>query len=385
MDDGRWDPEVERVERRSRVVEGCLPLMVDFCVAVSTTPSMGSRSLPLSMTEDEDEDEPEAKRLRSSEAKKAEWRVFDANISCRIQAGDEVFFRSKSATQLGRRGRLIERVDADKNKWSIQYETGERHIVSGRRCLPVYASPSPSPRGLKIIITSETVYYRQLAASQLQSTDAVLELGCSTGETSNIIWKYAKSWIGLDTSLNMIQTTRERLAGLPHRGSCNTKCEKMDILMDPKSAVDLVRSHQNTTAVYVDIGGNREEVGVVRALAWVMESFENLRVIVVKSQQVFNGLRKKASESGLVCNGDVWFAQKLGESRTLPKHPLQAPKVFSPKDASTPICRYHNYYVDGCGKGSACPYDHVHCHFCLQPGHVAKQCPVIEKRHRPRP
>ena len=44
-----------------------------------------------------------------------------------------------------------------------------------------------------------------------------------------------------------------------------------------------------------------------------------------------------------------------------------------------PICRFHNYDSrrgGGCKKlrSGACPLDHEHCHFCLEPGHVAKEC-----------
>ena len=44
------------------------------------------------------------------------------------------------------------------------------------------------------------------------------------------------------------------------------------------------------------------------------------------------------------------------------------------------ICRYHNYdQKRGCSKGrsSSCPFDHTHCHFCLEVGHVAFQCPAF--------
>ena len=44
------------------------------------------------------------------------------------------------------------------------------------------------------------------------------------------------------------------------------------------------------------------------------------------------------------------------------------------------ICRFHNYDARrGCSKGRSgnCPFDHGHCHFCLQPGHVAHACPAF--------
>ena len=39
--------------------------------------------------------------------------------------------------------------------------------------------------------------------------------------------------------------------------------------------------------------------------------------------------------------------------------------------SGTLICRFHNY--GSCRKDS-CAYDHVHCHYCGAPGHVAVRC-----------
>ena len=66
--------------------------------------------------------------------------------------------------------------------------------------------------------------------------------------------------------------------------------------------------------------------------------------------------------------------------QTVPKysHPVQAPLALSPKDNVTPICRFHNYHPDGCKRinhdSKKCPYDHEHCHWCKQFGHVAMNC-----------
>ena len=55
-------------------------------------------------------------------------------------------------------------------------------------------------------------------------------------------------------------------------------------------------------------------------------------------------------------------------------HPLKAPLVLSPKDDKTAICRFHNYDIDGCKNGTRCPYDHEHCHWCSEVGHIALNC-----------
>ena len=136
--------------------------------------------------------------------------------------------------------------------------------------------------------------------------------------------------------------------------------------------------------VYLDIGGNREEAGVIEMMSWVLSrSFSNLRMIVIKSREVIHTLKNNSTtaidaESGIVQNGSAWFQEKLMETRRRKEsrhlHPLQAPLVYSPCDTKQPICRYHNYDPKGCKKASNCPLDHDHCHLCLRKGHRAIDC-----------
>ena len=56
---------------------------------------------------------------------------------------------------------------------------------------------------------------------------------------------------------------------------------------------------------------------------------------------------------------------------------LRVPTWY-PQRAAEPgapfICRYHNYAFIGCKKTVRCPFDHDHCHFCFQLGHIARDC-----------
>ena len=116
---------------------------------------------------------------------------------------------------------------------------------------------------------------------------------------------------------------------------------------------------------------------------WALNSFPNLRLLVIKSRELVRDIVTPVSgedivdaTSGVVEAGSDWFTRKVNEKNrsTVPRHPLQAPLVYSPCDATQPICRYHNYHPKGCSKESRCPYDHEHCHRCLLKGHTAKTC-----------
>ncbi|GAX10268.1 hypothetical protein FisN_3Lh470 [Fistulifera solaris] len=277
-------------------------------------------------------------------------------------------------------GRLVERLD-DK-KWKLRSDDHKQVHVYENRMIPILSSSSSSKTEnhhekdndtLSVIITAETKYYRQLATSQVCSPDTVLEIGCSTGETSKVLWKRASSWVGFDTSAEMTERTMSK-----NTSSCRRLCQKMNALLEPALAYQTVHQHQPvTTAVWMDIGGNREMNGVARMLHWILTApFPALQLIVVKSKELARELSSIPVDSKgiLQMDGMEFLNKKRLDSRRLPRHPQQAPKVYSPIDPSLPICRYHNYHKKGCRKGSDCPFDHVHCHMCLEAGHVAMSC-----------
>lgn len=299
--------------------------------------------------------------------------------------------------------------------------------------------PSPSTRRpCTVILVEETLPFRNVARFQLDnggifgSRDRVLEIGCSTGELSKLIWRNhlegpcpkagepgGPSWIGMDHSQEMIDRCREQLdqhmAAHVRENTYASKVVKVDALAEPKRALAEATTPAEVfgpvpTVVLIDIGGNRECGPVVRTLAWVLKAFgwsQDLRMVIVKSRALVrqlqtdcelknpitdantttNAIPSLDTTTGIVSRGTEWFLatqQKLSLERKNRfeqrfKHPLKAPKVLSPVDGITPICRYHNYHKDGCklhkDLGTHCPLDHDHCHFCLEKGHLAKNCP----------
>jgi hypothetical protein len=202
---------------------------------------------------------------------------------------------------------------------------------------------------------------------------------------------------------------------------------KVDALADPKGAYSYATENNILPGiVLIDIGGNRELNSVVRMIDWVQTEFDGARprprVILVKSEALEMELSKSilpdasassnctipcVAEDGLISNGQEWFNSLVTSSAdvgvannhnltrkellSMYSHPKKVPLVLSPKD-STPICRYHNYHQDGCKKFhkrkdletaeevqvQQCQYDHEHCHYCQQIGHVALDCPSLK-------
>ena len=314
---------------------------------------------------------PESPTKKHKQEEEPSWYIFPPSISS-YQVDDKVFFRSKSSKELGRRGVVI--IPPVGQRVTVRLEGGHEKEVSTRRLLPVFSTECQV-----WIVTAETTSYRNLASSQLaKDNDTVLEIGCSTGEASAIMVKYCKSWVGLDTSDDMIKLCKSRVSNV------DAKAFKVDALEDPVRAMQLVLDGLEgpPRKVFIDIGGNRSCEGVLRMVAWVLEYFSPM-MLVIKSRELVNLIQEECPNvggNGLIANGATWIRKKLHQlSRTIPSHPLQAPMRSVHRD--TPICRYHNYHKDGCIRYTSgrCNLDHDHCHLCLQSGHVARLCPLTTR------
>jgi hypothetical protein len=327
--------------------------------------------------------------------------------------------------------------------WKIRYlkmenVSFEDRLVDPIHLIPVYSSEIPTTtrfenqvatrksNEVSVLVTVDTPTYRLLAASQLpmdqSSRLAVLEIGSSTGGTSDILWNQIQKhpcggrWMGIDTSSEMVSVVQSKLfkryphlkdAGLDH-SLLWAECCHADPLLGPDATSVLVRkflgckSSVTDVVVFIDIGGDREEGAVLRMIDWVLRTFQKdfsepsdpfefqLHRIVVKSEAIhetFSNIEDAQEPLSILENGDSWFRSRLGIAlrSSFPKHPLQAAKRFVPKSHSIGgvdskiICRYYNYHKAGCAKkiDNMCMYDHDHCHMCLGVGHIALVCPLI--------
>jgi SAM-dependent methyltransferase len=299
------------------------------------------------------------------EKPRIEWRLYP--VSNTFSSGDLVYVRPKSAHG-GRRGALVQVL---KEKATVRFENNHERIVLIKRLVPIYTRKMPV-----VIFTSETYPYRHLAASQLTFDDQVLEIGCSTGEASAIMMRSAGAWMGFDVSTEMVDQCLKM-------GS--KYVFKMDVLVDQMGAQELIRQHftRGPTAVFIDIGGNRDFTSVVRVVAWSLRALSP-QLVVVKNRALVKECTEsdkcRVHDNGVVQDGHEWFQRQsdrvgtVDSGRILYEHPLHAPMVVSPTDGTTPICRYHNYHRQRCRKGTDCPFDHTHCHSCRQAGHIAIEC-----------
>ena len=338
------------------------------------------------------------RKLLSSDETTYHWIVYpkpsNGTGSASFEPGSSVFFRPKSAKEKGQRGHVMQQDEASTtgkvpgHLW-IEYQGNNDNIrsqklVSRARLVPVFESENKPGRPISIILTPETIPYRQLAASQIEPTDDILEIGCSTGMASKILLRYGRSWVGFDSSSEMVETCSTLITTTTATTTYQSYVCKMDALADPKGAFEMAKKFNSMgpTAVFLDVGGNRAEMIVVQLMTWILESFTELRLLVVKSRELVACVTKSTTclvseTNGSIQNGSTWFRKKQTELNTgskRPRHPLQAPLVYSPLDASKPICRYHNYDPEGCKRGTSCQYDHEHCHLCLRLDHRALNC-----------
>jgi SAM-dependent methyltransferase len=301
------------------------------------------------------------------------WSIYPPKRQFSFKTGDFLVVKPTDSKRLAVRGRVV-RVEND----ALQVRMSEQEELSfGRkqrkRLLPLFGGGVDA----SVVLTRETNYFRNLVL-QVDSKDAVLEIGCSTGETSRLLIAVAKSWVGFDTSEEMIDQCKVHLLSKEKEDCCHAT--KIDALVDPKRALEVSKTFGEPNVVFVDIGGNRECINVLRMLSWVLKSY-TLRLVVVKSRELVQLIQTSANsvdlETGAIQNGYKWFCQHQ-KRHALPKHPVRAPLVLSPKDGKTPICRYHNYHKNGCSKkDNTCPLDHEHCHACQQVGHIARACPTL--------
>jgi hypothetical protein len=252
-----------------------------------------------------------------------------------------------------------------------------------------------------------------------QQRQKQIQEGAGEDDNSTIIMSHGRI-VAFDVGADILEQAQARLLseirGLsPHDGEdkkhkiCSqlVTLQKIDAVADPKGAYDIAMADRKPDIILIDIGGNRELKGVVRMLHWVQTAFEKdpPRLVIVKSESLVEEysrfwskpeeVKKSANQPNVVGNGVIehaqhWFLslvssfEETSEKGTRPtqkvpkySHPVQAPLSLSPKDNATPICRFHNYHPDGCKRlndSRKCPYDHEHCHWCKQTGHVALNC-----------
>jgi len=311
------------------------------------------------------------------------WFVFPPRCF-KVQDGQNVLYRTERCKgQRYRQGRILQVNES--GKIHIQDSISKEKLIvdvsdQNGLFIPNFRIESTQT----IVVTPETKEFRYLVGL-ITPDDRILEIGCSSGEASVLMLPKCQSWVGFDTSTKMLEKCKTALQALP---SIETTKEYhaviMNALVDSPNARREACRFGSPTVVALDIGGNRELINVLRMVSWVTKEFHP-NLIMIKSRELTAAIHSSSSSSpssltiddgtGLITDGHDWF-QRNRPNHAMPKHPKKAPLVMSPKDPNKPICRYHNYHKNGCQKDD-CTFDHEHCHFCLEPGHVAKHCPLL--------
>jgi hypothetical protein len=288
-------------------------------------------------------------------------------------------------------GRVL--AEADGGACRVAHDGGGEALVPRRKLVRAYRRMH-SERAL-VVATFDTTSFRRLMRLYTTADDAVLEVGCSYGACSALLAGEVAAYVGVDNSFECVEHCRG--LALPR-----ARFERVDALAEP-GALAALFADVAPTVVVIDIGG-------VRGLPDVLEMVEvaigaSVRVeatrpplLLLKSEALVTAARAHLAALSLphsspigcpdgwwartreqchACDGGLKHAKRAGLAPQIRKanwYPQRAVALGAPC-----ICRFHNYGRHGCAKGRSgdCPFDHIHCHFCLAPGHVARECPAF--------
>ena len=131
---------------------------------------------------------------------------------------------------------------------------------------------SVRPSDTEIRVVSEIDAFRRAAKTLPTSEDTVLEIGCSTGTTTQILTKTGAQVVAVDKSAELIQKLRQ---DFPHFASFVAQ-------VDARNIPALVELIPNPTLIFIDIGGNVHLDNVALQLRLCLQAFQP-RLIVVRS------------------------------------------------------------------------------------------------------
>jgi hypothetical protein len=218
---------------------------------------------------------------------------FNAKNIVTFDIGDICYVEKKK----GRAVVLTELQDGGKNQEVEFLDSGKRVRVSPRKLRRVYAQHGVC----SIVICEETEEYRRLARTQITSLDAVIEIGCSTGECSAVLANSRCSLIALDISADIIAHAKVEHPGI------HFLC--LDALKDWERLVEL---QPHATSLFIDIGGNRaleSLAGLLTKLRWLPK----LSLVVLKNRDIYNSARRAQTVQSC-CSRDTTAASPFAQA-----------------------------------------------------------------------
>lgn len=129
---------------------------------------------------------------------------------------------------------------------------------------------------MDLIVVSSVKYYRHLAQSRVTPEDRVLEIGCSTGETTLILSNLCQSLVAIDTAENMVDAAKERVNGK----------SRVDVLhIDGRDLKSIQKVIPDPTVLFLDIGGALSVDKVTAFLRTFLKAFRP-RLIVIRNNEL---------------------------------------------------------------------------------------------------
>ncbi|CAJ1459783.1 unnamed protein product [Effrenium voratum] len=146
-------------------------------------------------------------------------------------------------------------------------------------------------REREVVVVPHTSDYRSLARRLVQE-EHVVEVGSSLGKCSEILCARAASLLAVDVSLEQLATSRAAVPGATF--------EFLDLFEEaPRlAAMDAARDAKASVA-FLDIGGDRRCGQVLCGIRLLQQSLPALRLIVVKSEEVYSAMAQLTGSSGL--------------------------------------------------------------------------------------
>ena len=129
---------------------------------------------------------------------------------------------------------------------------------------------------LELIIVSDVEHYRLLAQDKVSDRDLVLEIGCSTGQTTAVLAGQAARVIAVDCSTEILDKARAHLESYDNVELARVDARDLAALTELAPAPD---------AIFLDIGGIALLDNVAGRLRQCLRMFQP-RVIVVRSHEL---------------------------------------------------------------------------------------------------
>jgi len=146
-------------------------------------------------------------------------------------------------------------------------------ILLARREFRLFAGVTGSPR---VRVVSSVRLFRQIAVQEGGGGDRVLEIGCSTGETTRLLAKTGATVLAVDTAEQLCSQVADRL-----KDHANVSVHHIDA----RNVPSLVKLMPHPDVVLVDVGGSAQLNTVSFVVRQCLMAFAP-RLIVVRNTEL---------------------------------------------------------------------------------------------------